>query len=92
MAVSHLQGPEDVLFQVVAERLAGDRLHQEAQDVEVGAGVPEGRARFAGQRGSCQGPDPFFEGFRALRVGGFEGRVLRGHAAGLVEQVADGDG
>ena len=92
MAVRHLQRPEHVLSHVVGERLAGHRLHQEAQDVEVGAGIPECRARFAGQRGTRQVPDSFFEGFRALRVGGLEGRVLRGHAAGLVEQVADGDG
>ena len=34
---------------------------------------------------------PFFDGVRVLRVGGFEGRVLGGHAAGLVEQMAHRD-
>ena len=91
------KGPEDLAVQLLVEWVAGGRLDDQAEQDVAGVGVRPGRARRevrwpVGHQGDQLPRGPGVEATLRGRVQRlFDGGRVVGHAAGVVEQLADAD-
>ena len=90
VGVVHVQRLEDVPLQVGLEWFSGHHLHDQPQRGVVEVGVLKRRAGRPGQPGRRQCPDGGFQRVHPGRQRGSAASAL-GQAAGLIQQVTDGD-